>query len=157
MKKILIMLCSVFLFASCTSKNSENSVIQVTTEEMTETVTKNQTESETVSYVTEISDNIKLYDLTQAENKEYLQYPDQFSYGKEYEMADHGKIIEEKGNIYLENVSGERTALIKLPVESETVYVVVSCIIDSSRFAYNIIQEDLSLGCGIYNLANGDD
>lgn len=157
MKKLLIILCSVFLFTGCTSKNSENSVIQVTTEEMTETITKNQTESETVSYVTEISDNIKLYDLTQAENKEYLQYPDQFSYGKEYEMVDHGKIIEEKGNIYLENVSGERTALIKLPVESETVYVVVSCIIDSSRFAYSIIQEDLSLGCGIYNLANGDD
>lgn len=158
MKKILLILCSTFLLTGCTSKISENSVIEVTTEKITETVTEKQTEPvTTVLPLTEISDNIKLYDLTQAENKEYLQYLNQFSYGKEYEMANYGKIIEEKGNIYLENLSGERTALIELPVESETVYVVINCIIDSRRFAYNIIQEDSSLGCGVYNLAGGED
>lgn len=106
--------------------------------------------------VTEISDNIKLYDLTFPENKEYLQNYEENSYIKEYEML-RGKISAENGNIYLENLSGERTALIELPVESETVYVVINCIIDDSRFAYNIIQEDASLGCGVYDLANNED
>lgn len=106
--------------------------------------------------VTEISDNIKLYDLTQSENSDYLKYLTEFSYGNEYEMSG-GKISEENRNIYFENLSGERKALIELPVESETVYVVISCIIDDKRFAYNIIQEDASLGCGVYNLLNNED
>lgn len=107
--------------------------------------------------VTENSDNIEFYDLTLPENSGYLEYLTEFSYGNTYEMSDYGKISEEDGNIYLESISRERTALIDLPVKSETVYVTISCIIDESRFAYNIIQEDASLGCGVYNLANGDD
>lgn len=105
--------------------------------------------------VTEISDNITFYDLTVPENAEYR--PKNFVVGMSYDMSGYGTIREQDGNIYLENLSKERIALIELPVESETVYVVISCVIDSSRFVYNIIQEDASLGCGVYNLENGED
>ena len=111
--------------------------------------------SENSLNVTEISDNIKLYDLTVPENTEYR--PKNLVVGLSYDMQGYGTIKEQDGNIYLETISGERTALIELPVESETVYVVIRCIIDDSRFAYNIIQEDASLGCGVYNLENGED
>ena len=156
MKKFLLILCSVFLLTSCTAKNSESSISESTSETTVEATTAKPTESENILPVTEIADNIKLYDLTFSENKEYLQNHKEFSYGNEYEISGR-KISEENGNIYLENLSGERTALIELPVESETVYVVISCIIDDNRFAYNIIQEDASLGCGVYNLFNNED
>ncbi|MCM1133215.1 MAG: hypothetical protein NC340_07055 [Ruminococcus flavefaciens] len=105
--------------------------------------------------VIEISDNITFYDLTVPENAEYR--PKNRVIGQSYDMSGYGTIREQDGNIYLENLSKERTALIELPVESETVYVIISCIIDDSRFAYSIIQEDFSLGCGVYNLENGED
>lgn len=156
MKKFLLILCSVFLLTGCTAKSPESSVTESTAETTAETTTTKPAEPENISPVTEIADNIKLYDLTFSENKEYLKYLTEFSYGKEYEMSG-GKISEENGNIYFENFSGGRTALIELPVESETIYVVISCIIDDKRFAYNIIQEDASLGCGVYNLLNNED
>ncbi|MBO5163911.1 MAG: hypothetical protein J6B75_05620 [Ruminococcus sp.] len=156
MKKFLLILCSVFLLTGCIDKTSESSLSDINSEPQTELQTETPTESKKGLPVTEIAENIKLYDLTFPENKEYLQNHEEFSDIKEYEMS-MGKISEENGNIYLENPSGERTALIELPVESETVYVTINCIIDDSRFAYNIIQEDASLGCGVYNLANGED
>lgn len=151
MKKFLLILCSIFLLVGCTAKSPESSVIESTAETTMEATTEKPTESENILPVTEIAENIKLYDLTQSENSDYLKYLTEFSYIKEYETS-RGKISAENGNIYLES-----TALIELPVESETVYVVISCIIDDSRFAYNIIQEDSSLGCGVYNLANKED
>lgn len=157
MKKFLLILCSVILLTGCEDKTSESSTSEIIPESTTELHTEAPTEAETMPSVTEISDNIRLYDLTKSENSDYLKYLTEFSYGNDYEMSGYGKISEENGNIYLENLSGERTALIELPVESETVYVVISCIIDDSRFAYNIIQEDASLGCGVYNLADGED
>lgn len=157
MKKFLLILCSVILLTGCADKTSESSTSEIIPESTTELQTEAPTVAETMPSVTEISDNIRLYDLTNSENSDYLKYLTEFSYGNDYEMSGYGKISEENGNIYLENLSGERTALIELPVESETVYVVISCIIDDSRFAYNIIQEDASLGCGVYNLANGED
>lgn len=156
MKKFLMIICSMFLLTGCTAKSPESSVIESTVETTTEATTTKPTESENILPVTEIADNIKLYDLTKSENNDYLKYITKFSYGNEYEMSG-GKILEENGNIDFEYFSGERTALIELPVESETVYVVISCIIDDKRFAYNIIQEDSSLGCGVYNLFNNED
>lgn len=156
MKKFLLILCSMFLLTGCSDKTSESSISDINSESQAESQTETPTESEKELPVTEISDNIKLYDLTRSENSDYLKYLTEFSYGNEYEMSG-GKISEENGNIYFENLSGERTALIELPVESETVYVVINCIIDDSRFAYNIIQEDASLGCGVYDLVSNED
>lgn len=155
MKKFLLILCSIFLLTGCSEKT--DNVSEVIPESTTELQTEAPTEAETMQSVTTISDNITLYDLTKSENSDYLKYLTEFSYGNDYEMSGYGKISEEDGNIYLENLSGERTALIELPVESETVYVTINCIIDDNRFAYNIIQEDASLGCGVYNLANDED
>lgn len=168
MKKLIFMLFSVIMLVGCSTENQEiiesqldsvaETTMEITTEMTTETtiesttVKPTETEKTELTY-TEIADNIKLYDLTQSENSDYLKYLTESSYNNEYEMSK-GKISAENGNIYLEDFSGERTALIELPVESETVYVVISCIIDDSRFAYNIIQEDSSLGCGVYNLDN---
>lgn len=156
MKKFLLILCSVFLLTGCSDKTAESSISDINSESQAESQTETPKKSENELPVTKIAENIKLYDLTFPENKEYLQNHAEFSYGNEYEMSG-GKISEENGNIYFEYFSGERKALIELPVESETVYVVISCIIDDKRFAYNIIQEDSSLGCGVYNLFNNED
>lgn len=161
MRKFLLILCSAFLLSGCTAKVTENpaneSVIGVTTEEITEKETEVPTESVTAPAFVEISDNINFYDLTLLQNSDYRKDIKSFTYGSEYEMSDYGKIIEENGNIFLEKISGERTPLIDLPIESETVYVTISCIIDDSRFAYLIHQEDANLGSGIYDLASGED
>ena len=156
MKKFLLILCSVFLLTGCSDKTSESSISDINSESQIESQTETPVESENELPVTKIAENIKLYDLTFPENKEYLQNHEEFSYGNEYEMSGR-KISEENGNIYLENSSGERTALIELPVESETVYVTIDCIIDRNRFAYSIIQEDSSLGCGVYDISKKED
>lgn len=159
MKKLIFMLFSAIMLVGCNKENQEiiesqpDSVAETTAESTTEKPTEPEKNEPTY---TEISDNIKLYDLTQSENSDYLKYLREFSYGNEYEMSG-GKISEENGNIYFENFSGERNALIELSVKSETVYVVISCIIDDKRFAYNIIQEDASLGCGVYDLVSNED
>ena len=156
MKKFLLILCSVFLLTGCSDKTSESSISDINSESQAESQTETPVESENELPVTEIADNIKLYDLTFPENKEYLQDSQEFPYIKEYEMSS-GKILAENGNIYFENFFGDRTALIELPAESETVYVVINCIIDRYQFAYSIIQEDSSLGCGVYDLASNED
>lgn len=164
MKKFLLLtFCTVLMLSGCTSYSTESrSTAEETASEInTETAVSSEIIEESVldipvvMPVTEISDNIKLYDLSFPENIEYRS--ENKVRGVSYEMPEYGKIIEKDRNICLENSSGETDALIELPFDYETVYAMINFVIDDSRFAYIINQEDFSLGCGVYNLADGSD
>lgn len=161
-KIFLLTSCLTLILSGCTAYSKESSsLIEETVSEInTETAVTTEIIEEAVldipvvMPVTELSDNIKLYDLSFPENIEYRS--DNKIWGVSYEY-ENGRIIEKDGNIFLENTSGESKALIELPYDYETVYAMINFMIDDSRFAYTIKQEDFSLGCGVYNLADGSD
>ena len=100
--------------------------------------------------VTEISDNIKLYDLTVPENTEYR--PKNFIVAQIYEMSDYGKMTESDKGIILETSSGEKKVLISNDDFEDFTRAYVGCIIDDSRFVYYRTTGDTTVECGIYNL-----
>lgn len=100
--------------------------------------------------VTEIADNIKLYDLTVPENTEYR--PKNFIVAQIYEMSDYGKITESDEGIVLKTTSGEKKVLISNDDYKGFAFAYVRCIIDDSRFVYYRTTGDAIVECGIYNL-----
>lgn len=166
MKKITAVFLAALLLAGCSSNNKseessdipseiQSETTSVTTERSIEELTTEALTNETPPAVT--NSHIQELDLSLPENSGYAQYDEKNLMKSEFTMPDFGTLICENGNITLSGQSGDITGLIDLPTESETVYVTIGCIIDSSRFSYTIHQEDANLGCGVYDLETGED
>lgn len=166
MKKITAVFLAALLLAGCSSNNKseessdipseiQSETTSVTTERSIEELTTEALTNETPPAVT--NSHIQELDLSLPENSGYAQYDEENLSKSEFEVPDFGTLICENGNITLSGQSGDITGLIDLPTESETVYVTIGCIIDSSRFSYTIHQEDANLGCGVYDLETGED
>ena len=166
MKKITAVFLAALLLAGCSSNNKsekssdippeiQSETTSVTTESSIEELTTEALTNEAPLAVT--NNHIQELDLSLPENSAYSQYDEENLSKSEFEVPDFGTLICENGNITLLSASNEINGLIDLPVESETVYVTIDSIIDNSRFSYTIHQEDANLGCGVYNLATGED
>lgn len=136
---------------SCDNKYGTN---QVTSSDQHTEITQIET-NETTNNLLIQSDNIQKLDLSLSENSTYLQYRKIFSYNNEYVLSDGRKIIEDK-NLYLEDLSGNKSVLIEVPEEETEKYVVFWDMIDNNRFCYYIINHETTGISGIYDLEGGD-
>ena len=136
---------------SCDNKYGTN---QVTSSDQHTEITQIET-NETTNNLLIQSDNIQKLDLSLSENSTYLQYRKIFSYNNEYVLSDGRKIIEDK-NLYLEDLSGNKSVLIEVPEEETEKYVVFWDMIDNNRFCYYIINHETTGISGIYNLEGGE-
>ena len=133
---------------SCDNKYGTN---QVTSSDQLTQIETNETTNNLLIQ----SDNIQKLDLSLSENSTYLQYRKIFSYNNEYVLSDGRKIIEDK-NLYLEDLSGNKSVLIEVPEEETEKYVVFWDMIDNNRFCYYIINHETTGISGIYNLEGGE-
>lgn len=154
MKKLLLILFSGILLTGCSDKFIGSGISEVSAENLTELQTEIPTEPETELPVTEISDNIRLYNLELPENKEYCQK--NLVVGLSYEMLGYGTITEKNKGIILETSSGEQKELISTDDYDGFVYADIKCRIDDSRFVYRITAEESIIECGVYNLETGE-
>lgn len=136
---------------SCDNKYRTN---QVTSSDQHTEITQIET-NETTNNLLIQSDNIQKLDLSLSENSTYLQYRKIFSYNNEYVLSDGRKIIEDK-NLYLEDLSGNKSVLIEVPEEETEKYVVFWDMIDNNRFCYYIINHETTGISGIYDLEGGE-
>lgn len=136
---------------SCDNKYGTN---QVTSSNQNTEITQIET-NETTNNLLIQSDNIQKLDLSLSENSTYLQYRKIFSYNNEYVLSDGRKIIEDK-NLYLEDLSGNKSVLIEVPEEETEKYVVFWDMIDNNRFCYYIINHETTGISGIYDLEGGE-
>lgn len=136
---------------SCDNKYGTN---QVTSSYQHTEITQIETNETTTNLLIQ-SDNIQKLDLSLSENSTYLQYRKIFSYNNEYVLSDGRKIIEDK-NLYLEDLSGNKSVLIEVPEEETEKYVVFWDMIDNNRFCYYIINHETTGVSGIYDLEGGE-
>lgn len=136
---------------SCDNKYGTN---RVTSSDQHTEITQIET-NETTNNLLIQSDNIQKLDLSLSENSTYLQYRKIFSYNNEYVLSDGRKIIEDK-NLYLEDLSGNKSVLIEVPEEETEKYVVFWDMIDNNRFCYYIINHETTGISGIYDLEGGE-
>ena len=153
MKKLVVFVALIMcLFSmSCDNKYGTN---QVTSSDQHTEITQIET-NETTNNLLIQSDNIQKLDLSLSENSTYLQYRKIFSYNNEYVLSDGRKIIEDK-NLYLEDLSGNKSVLIEVPEEEIEKYVVFWDMIDNNRFCYYIINHETTGISGIYDLEGGE-
>ena len=153
MKKLVVFVALIMcLFSmSCDNKYGTN---QVTSSDQHTEITQIET-NETTNNLLIQSDNIQKLDLSLSENSTYLQYRKIFSYNNEYVLSDGRKIIEDK-NLYLEDLSGNKSVLIEVPEEETEKYVVFWDMIDNNRFCYYIINHETTGISGIYDLEGGE-
>lgn len=153
MKKLVVFVALIMcLFSmSCDNKYGTN---QVTSSDQHTEITQIET-NETTNNLLIQSDNIQKLDLSLSENSTYLQYRKIFSYNNEYVLSDGRKIIEDK-NLYLEDLSGNKSVLIEVPEEETEKYVVFWNMIDNNRFCYYIINHETTGISGIYDLEGGE-
>ncbi len=136
---------------SCDNKYETNQVIS--SDQHTE-IAQIETNETTTNLLIQ-SDNIQKLNLSLSENSTYLQYRKIFSYNNEYVLSDGRKIIEDK-NLYLEDLSGNKSVLIEVPEEETEKYVVFWDMIDNNRFCYYIINHETTGISGIYDLEGGE-
>lgn len=153
MKKLVVFVALIMcLFSmSCDNKYGTN---RVTSSDQHTEITQIET-NETTNNLLIQSDNIQKLDLSLSENSTYLQYRKIFSYNNEYVLSDGRKIIEDK-NLYLEDLSGNKSVLIEVPEEETEKYVVFWDMIDNNRFCYYIINHETTGISGIYDLEGGE-
>lgn len=174
MKKILFILCSIFLLVGCGTENQDiiegrsdsvaettaETTMEITTETTTESTTAKPTEPEkTEPAYTEISDNIKLYDLNRPENSELIPDEKTFysSYPNDIEMAGYGILSHEDGNIKLVKDNGEENIIVEsLDPDNAYSWVRTDFPIDSDRFAYSACGEWGNHGFGVYDMKSGE-
>ena len=136
---------------SCDNKYETN---QVTSSDQHIEITQIETNETTTNLLIQCN-NIQKLDLSLSENSTYLQYRKIFSYNNEYVLSDGRKIIEDK-NLYLEDLSGNKSVLIEVPEEETEKYVVFWDMIDNNRFCYYIINHETTGISGIYDLEGGE-
>ena len=153
MKKLVVFatLIMCLLSMSCDNKYETN---QVTSSDQHIEITQIETNETTTNLLIQCN-NIQKLDLSLSENSTYLQYRKIFSYNNEYVLSDGRKIIEDK-NLYLEDLSGNKSVLIEVPEEETEKYVVFWDMIDNNRFCYYIINHETTGISGIYDLEGGE-
>lgn len=160
MKKLLAVTLSFLLCTGCNSSKSSSSKSDSETETFTSDVTQSMTDNTSTTVDTNVTDDmmsdIQVIDLNLPENNSYLEYNKEFTYGNKYSLSDGRKIVEDT-NLYLEDLSGNKTAILKVPEEDTQKYVVFGEMIDDNRFSYYIINHETTGGSGVYNLENGED
>lgn len=170
MKKFLIAICSMLMLVGCSTENHEiiesqsdslaEKTTKITTETTTESTTVKPTEPEKIEPTyTEISDNIKLYDLNKSENSELI--PDEkifYSlYPNDIEMSGYGILSNEDGNIKLVKDNGEENIIVESPYSDNAYsWVRIEFPIDSDRFAYSLCGEWGNTGFGVYDLQSNE-
>lgn len=170
MKKFLIAICSMLMLVGCSTENHEiiesqsdslaETTTKITTETTTESTTVKPTEPEKIEPMyTEISDNIKLYDLNKSENSELI--PDEkifYSlYPNDIEMSGYGILSNEDGNIKLVKDNGEENIIVESPYSDDAYsWVRIEFPIDSDRFAYSLCGEWGNTGFGVYDLQRNE-
>ena len=154
MKKLLVVTLSLLLCTGCNlskpSSGKQDSEMEVFTSDVTQSMTND------TSMADDMMNNIQVIDLNLPKNSSYLEYYKEFTYGNEYFLSDGRKIVEDT-NLYLEDLSGNKTALIEVPKEETEKYVVFVEMIDDNRFSYYIVNYESTEGAGVYNLATGED
>lgn len=161
MKKFLTILCLAGLLTGCgVVDEPESDFSEAATESEADAespvTTKKVTEPTNESSVRQLDSHIKEIDLSLPENSDYRQYETVFTYGNEYKIANWGKIIEDK-DIFLESPAGERTALVTVSDIDPLCYAKICGVIDPNRFYYCIIEEEFTVGFGVYDLLSGED
>lgn len=176
MKKIVLLISLGLLLTGCSTeeKISESSsetssmvtkndeamttftIISTTTAEtVTETVTETIEAAQPV--FTEISENIRVYDLNLPENSE-LKPEDKIIYADKFEMPDYGVISNDDGKISLITNDGTEKLLTESPYPDEAYsWVHPDFSIDDRRFAYSICNEWGNSGFGVYDLEKMED
>lgn len=176
MKKIVLLISLGILLTGCSTgekisesssetsgtvtKNDEaattSTIISTTTAEtVTETVTETTEAAQPV--FTEISENIRVYDLYLPENSE-LKPEEKIIYSHEMEMSDYGVISNADGKISLITNDGTEKLLTESPYPDNAYsWLRRDFAIDDSRFAYSICNEWGNSGFGVYDLSNGTD
>lgn len=176
MKKIVLLISLGILLTGCSTeeKISESSseisgtvtesseaattstIISTTTAEtVTETVTETTEAAQPV--FTEISENIRVYDLYLPENSE-LKPEDKIIYADKFEMPDYGVISNDDGKITLIANEGTEKLLTESPYPDEAYsWVHPDFSIDDRRFAYSICNEWGNSGFGVYDLEKMED
>jgi len=115
-----------------------------------------QSMTDDTSVTDDMMNDIQVIDLKLPENSSYLEYCKEFSYGNEYSLSDGRKIVEDT-NLYLEDLSGNKTAILEVPKEETQKFFVFGEMIDDNRFSYYIINHETTGGSGVYNLETGED
>lgn len=176
MKKIVLLISLGILLTGCSTeeKISESSseisgtvtendeaattstIISTTTAEtVTETVTETTEAAQPV--FTEISENIRVYDLYLPENSE-LKPEEKIIYSHEMEMSDYGVISNADGKISLIANDGTEKLLTESPYPDDAYkWVRTDFAIDDSRFAYSVCNEWGNSGFGVYDLDKMED
>lgn len=159
-KRLLVVALSLFLCTGCNSSeqssNKQDSEIKTFTSDVTQSTTGNTSTTVDTSVTDDTTNNIQIIDLNLPENSNYLEYYKEFTYGNEYTLSDGRKIVEDT-NLYLEDLSGNKTAILEVPEEETEKYVVFGEMIDDNRFSYYIAYHESIDGSGVYNLENGED
>lgn len=170
MKKFLLILCLMPVLVGCSTENQEiiesqpdsiaEMTVEVTTETATESATAKATEPEKIEPTyTEISDNIKLYDLNKPENSELIP-PEEILYSlypSDIEMAGYGILSNSDSNIKLVNDNGEENIIVESPYPDNAYsWVKTEFQIDSDRFAYSVCGEWGNAGFGVYDMKSGE-
>lgn len=159
-KRLLVVTLSLFLCTGCNSSeqssNKQDSEIETFTSDVTQSTTGNTSTTVDISVTDDTTNNIQIIDLNLPENSNYLEYYKNFTYGNEHTLSDGRKIVEDT-NLYLEDLSGNKTAILEVPEEETEKYVVFGEMIDDNRFSYYIAYHESIDGSGVYNLENGED
>lgn len=175
MKKLLFVVLSMFMLTGCnnskmpeSSENYQNSEVTAETTVTTSTIistTTAETVTETVTETTEaaqpvfteISENIRVYDLYLPENSE-LKSEEKIIYSHEMEMSDYGVISNADGKISLITNDGTEKLLTESPYPDDAYkWVRTDFAIDDSRFAYSVCNEWGNSGFGVYDLDKMED
>ena len=158
-KRLLVVTLSLFLCTGCNSSeqssNKQDSEIETFTSDVTQSTTGNTSTTVDTSVTDDTTNNIQIIDLNLPENSNYLEYYKEFTYGNEHTLSDGRKIVEDT-NLYLEDLSGNKTAILEVPEEETEKYVVFGEMIDDNRFSYYIAYHESIDGSGVYNLENGE-
>lgn len=174
MKKLLFLMLSMFMLTGCNSKipeNSENPEVSesasetaATTSEAVSTTTAEtvtETAAETTESAqpvfTELSENIRVYDLRLSENSELI--PEEGTiYSRDMEMPDYGVISNSDGKISLIANDGTEKLLTESPYpDNPYSWVRSDFTIDDNRLAYSVCGEWGNYGFGVYDLKSGED
>lgn len=135
---------------SDSSSDKQDAEMEAFTSDVTQSMTND------TSMTDDMMNDIQMIDLNLPENSHYLEYYKEFTYGKECFLSDGRKIIEDT-NLYLEDLSGNKTALIEVPKEETEKYVVFGEMLDDNRFSYYIVNHESTEDSGVYNLVTCED
>ena len=141
---------------SDSSSDKQDSEMEVFTSDVTQSMTDNTSTTVDTNVTDNMISDIQVIDLNLPENSSYLEHYKEFSYENEHILSDGRKIVEDK-NLYLEDLSGNKTVILEVPEEEAEKYVLFGEMIDDNRFSYYIVNHETTDSSGVYNLATGED